>query len=629
VTDDPIAGLEANLSAASVPPIDPVRRIDALAELAFALRNREEQRAHDLAREARDLAIAHDYKLGQARATRTMAMTIRDTEHMPELFRLAHEAKQLFDEADDPAGRAGSRDFLASIYEHLGELTVALELALDALSIARALGDPVRQGYALSSVGGILAASGQSDAGVERLEEALRLFEDADDINGVGTICTRLCKVLKSAGRREEALAYAVRCRDIGEKTGNEWWFSTALFVMAQLAEERSDLVEAESLYRAAIEPLTTDTIRTLLGTGMQVALGRLLMKRGSFAAAERELNDALARIGDRPVSIVTRSDAHQVLAELSEQQGDLANAIAHLRQAQTLRDQIAQREARTKLAQVETRAAIEAAKKDAEIHKLRFVELHAMQSKLVEAEKMALLGTLAAGTAHELNTPLGVLRSNNQLSSTATSRLVSLVKDDGAEAARLAAVLESCRKSSDQAIERLWSVAESFKRFTLLDQAERSAVDLEEGLESAIALLLPTMPATIELERRFEKVPRIDGWPRELNQAFMTVLQNAVEAIDGKGVVSVETSATQDHVLVRVRDNGRGMSADKAEHLFDMAWSEEGGRTKMRMGLCAAHATVQKHEGRIEVQSALGAGTIMTFVFPRYMASSRSNMTR
>jgi two-component system, NtrC family, sensor kinase len=619
VPDVAISELEARLSAARVSPMDPVQRIDALAELAWALRNDDWQRAHALASEARELALELGYKLGQARAARTMAMTIHDSESMPWLVRLAEEAKQLFDEAGDAPGRAASRDFLASIYEHLGELTGALELALDALSIARELGDPIRQGYALSNVGGILARSGEIDAGVDRLEEALRIFESARDLAGVGTICTRLCKVLKTANRREEALKYAERCRDVAEKTQDAWAYASALAVIAELESERGHPAEAERLYRTAIAGLAAAS-RNLLGAGIQVALARLLMSQGELAEAARELHDALGRIANDRLSIVTESAAHEALAELSEQQGELASAIVHLRKAQALREQISQRDARNKLAQVQARAAVETAKKDAEIHKLRFVELHAMQSKLVEAEKMALLGTLAAGAAHELNTPLGVLSSNAQLSAAATERLLALVAaqgDVGIQVTKLAGVLASCRHSTDQAVARLSAVTQSFKRFSQLDQAERCTFAVEAGLASALALLEPSISHGIELERRFDPVPPIDGWPGELNQAFMTVLQNAVEAIDAAGVVSVETSATEDHVLVRVRDSGRGMSEEMAAHLFDMAWSEEGARTKMRMGLCAAQATTRKHGGEITVQSTIGQGTTVTFTFP------------
>jgi signal transduction histidine kinase len=386
---------------------------------------------------------------------------------------------------------------------------------------------------------------------------------------------------------------------------------------MAEIEHVRGRPADAERLYRESLSALQTDTAKALMGSGIQVSLARLLIEQGAHAEAARELEDALGKIEGNSVSIVTEADVHDVFAVLREKQGDLASAIAHLRRAQSLREHILQRDARNKLARVEARNTVEAAKKDAEIHKLRFVELHRMQSKLVEAEKMAIVGTLAAGAAHELNTPLGVLSSNVQLSATATQRLLALVKGEGDQAAKLAAVLESCRHSTEQAVKRIGEVAESFRRFTQLDQAELRRFDVRECLESALALLEPGVPKSIVLERRFTDVPQLEGWPRELNQAFLTVLQNAVQAIDGSGVVSVETSATPDHVVVRVRDDGRGMSQEKAAHLFDMAWSEEGARTKMRMGLCAAQATTRRHGGEIEVQSTLGAGTTVTFLLP------------
>jgi signal transduction histidine kinase len=165
--------------------------------------------------------------------------------------------------------------------------------------------------------------------------------------------------------------------------------------------------------------------------------------------------------------------------------------------------------------------------------------------------------------------------------------------------------------------LQRIEAVVQSLARFTQLDQAEVRRFDVREGLESAIAVLAPTVSGEVTFERRFAVVPEIEAWPRELNQAFLTVLRNAAEAIDGAGVVTVETRATPEHVLVLVRDTGRGMSADKAAHLFDMAWSAEGERTKMRMGLYAAYASAQKLGGVMEVESAPGRGTTVTFRLP------------
>jgi two-component system, NtrC family, sensor kinase len=614
-----IAELEARLAAASADPVDPVERVDALVALAWELRSGDTERGHALATEARDLALEHGYKLGQARAARAQALTIRNPDDLRSLFDLAEEAKRLFDEVDDGPGRAASRDFLASIHEHTGDLAGGLALALDALSIAREIGDPIRQGYALSNVGGILAASGEVDVAVERLNEALRLFEGAQAQEGVKAIWSRLASVLKDAGRGDEALAYAVKCRDAAAQE-DEFSLSEALKVMAEVEDERGNAAEAERLYRAALDALKTQVSKQISGAETQVALSRLLIRRGALAEAEAELSEALSRVEGVAVSIMTETAAHEALAELRERQGELAATIQHLRKAQALRERIARQDARNKLAQVEVRAAMDAAKKDAEIHKLRFVELHEMQSKLVEAEKMALLGKLAAGTAHELNTPLGVLRCNTKLSATATSRLVSLVGDDGAlgaQATKLASVLESSRETSDEAVERIAAIAQSFRRFTQLDQAEQRAFDVREGVESALALLEPTVAEEITLERRFDQVPTIEGWPRELNHAFLTVLQNAVQAIDGAGVVSVETSATPEHVLVRVRDTGRGMSDEQAANLFDVTWSEEGARTRMRLGLSAAYTTTQKHGGTMEVQSVAGEGTTVSFRFP------------
>lgn len=608
--------LEARLAEAS----GPVERVDALNALAWAMRTTEIPRANALAREARELADEHGYTLGKARATRTLGMTIVDMDGLRRIFDLAREAKALFDEAGDDYGRAGSRDFLSVLHEHVGDLAGGLQLGLEALTIARAIDDPVRQGYALSSVGGILAASGEVDAGVERLEEALELFERVGDQQGVYSIRNRLATVLRTVGRYDEAATNAQICWENANARNDDFGRAQSRRDLARIALERGDDEEAERIFRDALDGITNPVARNVMGAEIETALGRILIARGALDEAEKMLVDAVAVLEGTTVATRTITDATQALAELYEKKGDTVRALEHLKRVLELREQITQQEAKNKIAQVEARAEIEAAKKDAEIHQLRYVELHGMQSRVVEAEKMALLGRLAAGTAHELNTPLGVLRSNNELTASSISRLLEMLDAAGVgddRVAKMKAALASSRKTTDDAVARVAEIATRLGRFAELDNAERRPFDVRECLEAALAILESSVAGGVAIERNFGEVPRIEGWPRELNHAFMTVLRNAIEAIDGAGAVTVETIATDAGVVVKVRDTGRGMSDEEVSHLFDVAWSDGGARTSMRFGLSAAYATAQKHGGGIDVSSVLGEGTTVTFRFP------------
>lgn len=614
-----IAQLEARVRESEAAEVPPATRMAALNELAWALRLSDIPRARELAAEARELAIRHGERLSQARAARTMAMTTIETGRIRDVFALAEESRDLFDAEGDRAGSAGSRDFLATLYEFIGDHSAGLDHALDALSIARELGDPVRQGYALSSVGGILGALGDVDRAFARLEEALALFEQVDDPMGIGRICGRLSVLARDNRRVDEALAYAQRAYDVARTQNNAFALAGALALLGELKGEFGDPIEAEQLLREAIATFP-NAARGGFGTRAQVSLGRLLSNRRAFAEAETALSDALQRILAFGLAPSDAAAAHEALAELSERQGHQDRAIEHLREALRQRELASQSEMRQRLTHMEMREEMKAAKKDAEIHRLRFVELRDMHLKLVEAEKMAALGTMAAGTAHELNSPLGVLRSNYAVGVRAARRLAELAAQAGADAGEVRRLLDAvlaCEETSDAAFTRMSSVAETFQRFTDLDRSERRHVDLAECMDAALSLLEPNLPSGVRIERAYAGVPHIDGWPRQLNQAFMTVLLNACEAIDGEGLVAVSIAQEGAQVVARVRDTGRGMSPQTVAHLFDVGFQERDARVRMRFGLSATYATVRRHGGTIDVQSTQGEGTTVTFAFP------------
>ena len=618
--DPTLADSEARLEALGDPSDDPQARVDALLELSWALRFVDRDRSGRLAAEARELSRSIGYVLGQARAARSLCMTLTSSEMLRDLLALGEEAKVLFDEAGDKAGSAGSRDFLAGLLELVGDLSGAMELAQEALALAREIDDAARQGYALCNVGGVLAASGDAEAAKARWREALELFEQADDALGIGRICQRLSTFYREENDLEQALKYANRLYEVSARSPSPSDRAAALDALAELQMLLENFDLAEQLFRQSLDSYHDETMRALAGIAARLNLGRLLVRRGAHAEAEAEITELLTRIAAHGKWHDIEARAHQVLADSRAARGDRDAEVFHLREVVRLQQLAAEHETQDKLGRFEARAEMKAAQQAAELHRLRFVELARMQSQLVEAEKMAQLGVLAAGTAHELGSPLGVLRSNLGLFANGVERLAVLAANEPelrSEVERIRTALSACRRTSEQAVARLAAVAERFGRFAQLDLAEQRTFDVTDGLTSALELLRPNLPPGISLEGCFEPVPHIEGWPKQLNQAFLTVLMNAIEAIDDRGVVKVWTAIEAGEVVVRIRDTGRGMTDEERTQLFDVGWSAAGDRTKMRLGLAAVQATVQRHDGSVRIESAVGSGTTFEFRLP------------
>jgi signal transduction histidine kinase len=235
-------------------------------------------------------------------------------------------------------------------------------------------------------------------------------------------------------------------------------------------------------------------------------------------------------------------------------------------------------------------------------------------QSELVQSEKMAALGSLVSGLVHELASPVGVIRASADLSESAIARLEGSAEPPSR---KLTDTLLAAHRASLQATERVSSILKSLRNFSRLDRSDFAVVDLHEGLEDAITLLASEFKSGITVRRRFGEVPKIACRPAELNQAFMHVLQNAVEAVSSPGMVTVETWSERDTVYVSVSDDGPGIDPEVMKVLFVPTFRRTGPRVKAGMGLFVSHQIVSKHGGRIQVASEPGRGTTVTIELP------------
>jgi signal transduction histidine kinase len=250
-------------------------------------------------------------------------------------------------------------------------------------------------------------------------------------------------------------------------------------------------------------------------------------------------------------------------------------------------------------------------------------VELRAAQARLVQQAKMASLGQLVAGVAHEVNTPLGAVVSNNDLFMRCFSRLRRRVEElglmsDPVVARDLNAVTELVDVTR-VACERITTIVRELRVFARLDEADRKAVDLHEGLESTLLLINHLIKGRIEVRRDYDRLPPVECHPNQINQVFMNLLVNACQAIEGEGVITLRTAhdTARRRVMVSISDSGHGISRDALGRIFDPGFTTKGAGVGTGLGLSICYQIVEAHGGEITVDSQMGKGTTFSIWLP------------
>jgi signal transduction histidine kinase len=241
--------------------------------------------------------------------------------------------------------------------------------------------------------------------------------------------------------------------------------------------------------------------------------------------------------------------------------------------------------------------------------------ELANREAQMVHAGRMTALGSLVAGLVHELSSPAAAIESGCETSDRILRRLS--VPGSDVEAERHLTLLRECAGAVRQAAQRVSELVESLKKFSHLDQASFGFIDVHESLEATITLLAHEIGDRISVERELGSIPRLACFPADLNQLFMNVLRNAVQAIPDRGTIRLATWTERGEVRVRVADDGVGMTAEQMANLFVPTFSRTGDRVKAGLGLFISHRIAERHQGRLDVESELGRGTTVTLSLP------------
>lgn len=240
----------------------------------------------------------------------------------------------------------------------------------------------------------------------------------------------------------------------------------------------------------------------------------------------------------------------------------------------------------------------------------------------VVNQAKLATLGMLVAGVAHEINTPLGAINSNHDVLHRALNKLQDILADEVVEphelveVRRIVKAVDGILRVNDIAVERLTTIVRSLRTFGRLDRARIDWADMHEGIDATLAILAHET-RHITIERDYDDLPPVRCHPDQLNQVWMNLVMNAVQAMPETGSLTIRTLHRGEEVHIIFTDTGCGIAQDHLQRIFEPGFTTKSGRVGMGLGLLISRQVIDHHQGRIAVDSEVGAGTTFTVALP------------
>ncbi|BCR03118.1 hypothetical protein DESUT3_01870 [Desulfuromonas versatilis] len=267
------------------------------------------------------------------------------------------------------------------------------------------------------------------------------------------------------------------------------------------------------------------------------------------------------------------------------------------------------------------------------------YAELQATQSRVVQQEKLATIGQLAAGIAHEINNPMGFITSNLTTLQKYVERLTQVLKaqhsvirenqvtaesrqmlEELESSSKLGFILEDVPALLEESLEgasRVAKIVQDFRTFSRVDSAEKTLADINHCLDSTINMVWNELKFKAELVKEYGEVSPVLCHPNRLNQVFMNLLVNAGQAIERKGTIRIRTWQEPGEVLVSVADTGCGIPPENLDRLFEPFFTTKEAGKGTGLGLSITCDIIKDHGGEITVASQPGEGTTFTIRLP------------
>lgn len=251
--------------------------------------------------------------------------------------------------------------------------------------------------------------------------------------------------------------------------------------------------------------------------------------------------------------------------------------------------------------------------------------EQHRNREQLVQSEKLAAIGTLAAGVAHEINNPIGYINSNLNTMSKYLKKMKKYCEDIGGQDSEdkesikeMMADFGDAINESIEGTNKVKEIVADLKSFSRVDRAEREHADINEGIKTTLNVVWNELKYKAKVEKNFGDIPELYCMPNQLNQVFMNLLVNAAHAIEGdSGLIKIKTWADNENIYISIKDNGVGIPEENLKKIWEPFFTTKDVGKGTGLGLSLAYDIITKHKGSIEVKSQVGVGTEFVITLP------------
>lgn len=275
--------------------------------------------------------------------------------------------------------------------------------------------------------------------------------------------------------------------------------------------------------------------------------------------------------------------------------------------------------------------------------------QLKEAKSQLIQKEKLASLGQLSAGIAHEINNPIGFVKSNLSMLKKYTDRslvLLSLLDQVEIEttSSELKTLVETTKKEQKYAsltknmsltineslegIDRVKQIIHDLKMFSRMEESEWLKTDIHVGIDSTLNIIRSEIKDIVEVHKNYGDLPEIECMASQINQVILNLLVNAAQAVAPHGNINIRTYSDISHVFIQISDDGCGIEQDIIDRIFDPFFTTKDVGKGTGLGLSLSYGIIEKHNGRLIVESTVGKGTTFTIELPIYPNKEPKNIT-